>query len=540
MRNENSFELRILFRSARTAVLEIVDGGRYETLRPYRICVNGEAPFETKRTINNLFGLKPDSAVTVRVRPAASPEEAGTEGCPDEGREEVSVSFHTEYESVSLNVKDFGAKGDGVSDDTLFLQTAVWACPKDGRVVVPAGTYRFTCLQLKSFLKLHLEKGAVLKAFTDEARLPLLPGTVSYYDETDEYNLGSWEGNPLPMRMPLVSGLNAENILLSGEGIIDGAASHENWWRKERVKALPARPRLFFLSHCRNVAVQGLCFQNSPSWTIHPYFSEELAFYGTRVFNPAISPNTDGLDPESCSDVRIVGMHFSLGDDCIAIKSGKIYMARKLHTPSQKMIIRQCLLENGHGAVTIGSEIAGGVRDVTVEDCIFRHTDRGLRIKTRRGRGKDSVLDAISFRRINMEEVLTPFVINSFYYCDPDGHTSYVSDRSALPVDERTPAIGKVCFEQIDCRGAHVRAVHIEGLPENKIEEAVFRNVSIRMSDRPQKGLAAMAEGVEESCAGGMFIRNVHRLVLDHVQIEGTTGPACDLDQIDRIEEGHS
>ena len=360
MRNENSFELRILFRSARTAVLEIVDGGRYETLRPYRICVNGEAPFETNRTINNLFGLKPDSAVTVRVRPAASPEEAGTEGCPDEGREEVSVSFHTEYESVSLNVKDFGAKGDGVSDDTLFLQTAVWACPKDGRVVVPAGTYRFTCLQLKSFLKLHLEKGAVLKAFTDEARLPLLPGTVSYYDETDEYNLGSWEGNPLPMRMPLVSGLNAENILLSGEGIIDGAASHENWWRKERVKALPARPRLFFLSHCRNVAVQGLCFQNSPSWTIHPYFSEELAFYGTRVFNPAISPNTDGLDPESCSDVRIVGMHFSLGDDCIAIKSGKIYMARKLHTPSQKMIIRQCLLENGHGDCGRRSRRNGG------------------------------------------------------------------------------------------------------------------------------------------------------------------------------------
>ena len=186
MRNENSFELRILFRSARTAVLEIVDGGRYETLRPYRICVNGEAPFETKRTINNLFGLKPDSAVTVRVRPAASPEEAGREGCTDEGREEVSGSFHTEYESASLNVRDFGAKGDGVSDDTLFLQTAVWTCPKDGRVVVPAGTYRFTCLQLKSFLKLHLEKGAVLKAFTDEARLPLLPGTVSYYDETDE------------------------------------------------------------------------------------------------------------------------------------------------------------------------------------------------------------------------------------------------------------------------------------------------------------------------------------------------------------------
>lgn len=526
------FEVRILFHSARTAVLEIVDGGRYETVRPYRIFVNEDEPFETTHTVNNLFGLKPDSTVTVRVCPAVAG--GGTE---QDSRE---ISFHTAYESVSLNVRDFGARGDGSADDTLFLQAAIWACPKDGRVVVPAGIYRFTCLQLKSDLHLHLEKGAVLKAFTDEESLPLLPGMISYYDESDEFNLGTWEGNPLPMRTPLVSGLNAENILLSGEGVIDGAATHENWWRRERVKALPARPRLFFLSHCRNVVVQGLCFQNSPSWTIHPYFSQQLAFYGTCVLNPAVSPNTDGLDPESCSDVQIVGMHFSLGDDCIAIKSGKIFMARKLHTPSERILVRQCLLENGHGAVTIGSEIAGGVRDVTVKDCVFCHTDRGLRIKTRRGRGKDSVLDAITFRRIDMDEVMTPFVINSFYYCDPDGHTSYVSDRSVRPVDERTPSIGTVRFEQIDCRGAHVRAVHMEGLPEQKIEEAVFRNVSIRMSDKPKKGLAAMAEGVEETCAGGMFIRNVRHLVLDHVQIEGTVGPACDLDQIDRIEEDHS
>ena len=116
------------------------------------------------------------------------------------------------------------------------------------------------------------------------------------------------------------------------------------------------RPRLFFISGCKNVTLQGVTFCNSPSWTLHPYFSNDLKFIGVTVQNPSDSPNTDGLDPESCKNVEILGVRFSLGDDCIAVKSGKIYMGKKHKTPSENIHIRQCLMENGHGAVTLGSE----------------------------------------------------------------------------------------------------------------------------------------------------------------------------------------
>ena len=116
-------------------------------------------------------------------------------------------------------------------------------------------------------------------------------------------------------------------------------------------------------------------------------------------------------------------------------------MGRKYKRPCRDLTIRQCCMRDGHGSITIGSEMAGGVRNLTVKDCLFLHTDRGLRIKTRRGRGKDDILDEIIFENIRMDHVMTPFVVNCFYYCDPDGHTDYVQTKEALPVDERTPEI---------------------------------------------------------------------------------------------------
>ena len=532
-------ELRILYHTARSAVLELADGGKYHTRIPWQVYLNGMPVCRTDRVITNLFGLSPDTDYTVSVKRIPDAEDRAVDPSdPASGEndlmadESVICRFRTETESVTLNVKDFGAAGDGVQDDTLFLQAAIAACPPKGRVLVPEGIYRFHCLFLKSDLRMCLEKGAVLAAFTQEERLPLLPGLIQTYDEQGEYNLGTWEGNPLECLTGLVSGFGVRDVTIYGEGTIDGCASHENWWRKDRVKVLPARPRLFFLNRCRDVTVQGIRFCNSPSWTIHPYFSDHLAFYGCEVSNPAVSPNTDGLDPESCRDIQIVGMRFSLGDDCIAVKSGKIYMGRTYRTPTRDLTVRQCLLENGHGAVTIGSEMAGGVLDMLVEDCIFRHTDRGLRIKTRRGRGKDAVLDGVTFRRIRMEEVLTPLVINCFYYCDPDGHTSYVRNRECLPVDERTPELGRLIFEDLVCENCHVRAAHIEGLPEKKIRELELRNVSFRLADHPQSGQPAMADGVEECAGKGIYIANVEKLVLEDVTVSGQDGEAIKLEKV--------
>ena len=275
--------------------------------------------------------------------------------------------------------------------------------------------------------------------------------------------------------------------------------------------------------------------RNSPSWTIHPYFCEDISFYGMKVENPAISPNTDGLDPESCDGVKIIGMRFSLGDDCIAVKAGKIYMAEKYRTPCRNIEIRQCLLENGHGAVTIGSEMAGGVINMKVSDCLFLHTDRGLRIKTRRGRGRLAVIDDIEFRNITMDHVMTPVVINSFYFCDPDGHTSYVQQREGYEADERTPEIRKLGFYDVECTNCHVQAVYVEGLPEKKIEQLILSNVSFSFAKEAVSGVPAMSEGVEPRSKAGIFISGVKELTFADVVLEGQEGDALVLTSVDNV-----
>ena len=518
-----TMDVKCVMRTARSASIEIADGGRYFTKAAYELYVNGEYYGEASEVIKGIYGLKPDTLYEVSVR-----EKEKELGC---------VSFRTEEEFVTLDVKKFGAKGDGIQDDTHFIQAAIMACPPKSRVLIPAGTYRITSIFLKSGLRLELAAGAELKADTDRSRFPVFPAVLESYDEQKEYILGTWEGNPLPMFSGIICGVGVEDVILYGEGIVNGCASKENWWNAPKVMNIAFRPRLFFLSGSRQVTLQGLTFQNSPSWTLHPFFSEDLRFVGVTVKNPQDSPNTDGLDPESCKNVEILGVRFSLGDDCIAVKSGKIYMGRKYKQPCENLHIRQCLMENGHGAVTVGSEMAGGVVNMTVEDCYFRHTDRGLRIKTRRGRGRDAVLDGIVFRNLTLEEVMTPLVVNCFYFCDPDGKTEYVQSREIYPVDDRTPAVKRLVFENMDCTGCHVAAAYFDGLPEAKIEELVLRNVSVSYAENPRRDVPAMSEGVEASSKRGLFARNVAKLCLDHVRIEGQAGEALELIGVDEVEK---
>ncbi|MCR5476746.1 MAG: glycoside hydrolase family 28 protein [Lachnospiraceae bacterium] len=515
-------ELKLLMKSARSAVLELSDGGIYYTKEPYRVFLGEREWVRTDTVVTSLFGLSPDTEYVVRI-------------LTESGEETADLTFSTDPEFVTLNVREFGAKGDGVSDDTEFLQAAICACPAGSRVLVPAGTYRIRSLFLKSGLRMELAKGATLAADPDRTHYPVFPGLIQSYDETEEYNLGTWEGNPLPMFAGIITGLYVEDVILYGEGCIDGCATKENWWRDPKKKNIAFRPRLVFLSHCNKVTLQGLTCKNSPAWTLHPYFSTDLGFYSLTVENPSDSPNTDGLDPESCSDVVIEGVRFSLGDDCIAVKSGKIYMGRKFRQPSENILIRQCLMENGHGAVTIGSEMAGGVRNLKVEECIFRCTDRGLRIKTRRGRGKDAVLDDISFWRIDMDHVMTPFVVNAFYFCDPDGKTHYVQSREEMPVDERTPEIRRLAFEEIKASNCHVAAAFFDGLPERKIEEIIMRDVEVSFAQDAVSGVPAMSEGVEPCKKRGLFARNVAKLTLKNVQITGAQGETFELTGVDEI-----
>ncbi|MCC8047051.1 MAG: glycoside hydrolase family 28 protein [Clostridiales bacterium] len=552
-------------KTARSVTLELDDGGIYNTKEPYRILQNGEEVKRTDTVITSLYHLQPDTDYMI----LAEDLHGATLG---------SFAFRTDRESFTLDVREFGAKGDGESDDTVCIQAAIMACPREGRVRIPEGIYRITSIFLKSGVNIELEKGAHIRAFTDRSKFAIFPGAIrsicpdvpdacepdvladgkrgcpadvgqgsscgtgrGYLNAaagaagSQELQLGTWEGDPQKMFTGIVTGVDVSDVTIYGEGSIDGAASHENWWKNEKVMVTAWRPRLLFLNHCKNVRVQGVLLHDSPSWTVHPYFCEQLLFSDFAIENPQVSPNTDGIDPESCRDVTICGIRFTLGDDCIAVKSGKIYMGRKYKTPSSNIHIYQCLMENGHGAVTVGSEMAGGVNGLVVEKCRFSHTDRGLRIKTRRGRGKDAVLDNIIFRDLEMDQVMSPFTANAFYFCDPDGRTEFVRSREKYPVDDGTPSMKRFFFENIHAKDCHVAALWFEGLPEQKIEQIQMRNIEISFAADAKSDVPIMSEGVDACSKKGVFVRNVKRLVLDNVKIEGCEGELFELHDVDEV-----
>lgn len=522
LKEKETIQLKLLLTTPRSATVELVRAGKYETEERFFTYVNGKKVEAGDTVVRSVFGLLPEQDYELVV-------------LSEDGKKAGKLVFRTGQESVTLNVKDFGAVGDGINDDTHAIQTAIMNCPKQGRVLIPQGIYSVKSLFLKSDMQLELSKGAEIRAIPERKEHGIQPGVLPGNTRGKEYHFGTWEGNPLPMFSGVLSGIEVENVMVYGEGVLNGNASKETWWRNPKVMDMAYRPRLFFLRDSSKVYLQGITLQNSPSWTIHPFFSKDLGFYNLSVRNPFDSPNTDGLDPESCRGVEIAGVNFSLGDDCIAVKSGKIYMGRKYKQPSESIRIHNCFMQNGHGAVTIGSEMAGGVKNLTVEDCNFAHTDRGLRIKTRRGRGQDAILDRIIFRNIDMDHVMTPFVVNSFYFCDPDGKTAYVQSRDVYPVDERTPLIKRLEFEDILAKNCHVAAAYMEGLPELKIEEVIMRHVEVSFAENPKCDVPAMSEGVEACTRKGIFLKNVKRVTLDHVSVQGCDGDEVTVDGIDEF-----
>lgn len=506
-----SFDIRAVF--PRSICLEMQSSEIYETA-PYRILLNGEERLADTRNAVSLFGLSPDTEYSLTVI---------------RGEERTEQRFRTNRESVLLNVRDFGAAGDGVTNDTAALQAAIAACPAEGTVSFPAGTYLSGPLFLKSRIRLYLEKDAVLLGDPERAHYPLLPGMTEGAE--GEYNLASWEGNPETSFASLLTGIDVTELDIYGEGTIDGNADRADWWADPKRKRTAWRPKTIFLCRCEGVRMQGITVRNSPSWTIHPYYSERIALYNAEIWNPSDSPNTDGFDPESCRDVLLLGCRISVGDDCIAIKSGKLYMSTHYHRAAERITVRNCLLERGHGSVTIGSEAAGGVADVEVSQCIFRGTDRGLRIKTRRGRGPYTVYDRIRFHDIRMEDVLMPFTLNMFYFCDPDGHSDYVQNQTALPVDERTPRIGTITAENIRCTGAEACILCAYGLPEQYIGCLRLRNIEAVFRPRAERKprQAIMMDHFPDLDGISVYARNVQKLVLDRLSIAGSADEELQL-----------
>ena len=492
--------------------------GDYYAREAADLFLNGEKLRREERSVFDLTGLMPDTEYLL------------TAVYPDR---EDRFAFRTEKETCKLDVRRFGAVGDGAHDDTAALQAAIACCPDFGRVCVPPGVYLTGPLFLKSRITLEIREGAVLSLITDRDAFPVLPGVTFTGD--GEYLLGSFEGNPLDSYASALTGIGLEKVRVVGGGTVDGRANEGDWWVEPKKRRGAWRGHLLYLKDCSDVLVEGITFRNSPCWNLHPAFSEDLRFLCVRVQAPANSPNTDGFDPQSCRKVRLLGTLFTVGDDCIAIKSGKIYMANTRHTPTRHVRIQNCLMEDGHGGVTIGSEMAGGVYDVEVEHCLMRYTDRGLRIKTRRGRGKEGVIDGIVFRDIRMEHVRTPLCCNAMYYCDPDGHTPYVQTREKLPVDDRTPRIGTLTFERVTAVDAEACAGYFLGIPEMPCDRVELDSCSFAFASDAKGMVPVMAEGVKEYRRRGLILENVREAVIKNTSFEGIEGPDVETVNVENV-----
>ncbi len=305
-----------------------------------------------------------------------------------------------------FNVIHYGADNKGIELSTNAIQSAIDDAHrlKGGRVLIPEGTFLTGALELKSNVELHLHENAYV-AFSQDTR-DYLPLVLTRYEGIELYNYS-----------PLIYAHHAENIAITGAGTLDGRGDEHHWWpwkygtngqpsqdRDRQLlfemaeKRIPVEERVFGEGHylrssfiqpynCQNILIEGVTVKDSPMWQVHPVLSENVIVRGVNIIGHG--PNTDGVNPESCRHVLIEDCYFDNGDDCIAIKSGRNEDGRRIGVPSENIVIRRNTMRDGHGGVTIGSEISGGVKYVYAEDNVMDspNLDRALRIKTNSVRG---------------------------------------------------------------------------------------------------------------------------------------------------------
>ncbi|MNJ48190.1 Polygalacturonase [compost metagenome] len=220
--------------------------------------------------------------------------------------------------------------------------------------------------------------------------------------------------------------------------------------------------------------------------------------------------------------MRISNCNIDVGDDCIAIKAGTEDTAERI--PCENITITNCTMVHGHGAVVLGSEMSGDIRNVTISNCVFKQTDRGIRLKSRRGRG--GVVEDIRISNIVMEDVICPFILKLYYFCGPRGKDKYVWDKHPYPVTEETPCFRRIHFANITARSVHAAAGFLYGLAEQYVEEITFTDIDISMAEEAVPGYPAMMAGIEKMQRRGFYLGNVRDVRFNRVTIENHEGPA--------------
>ena len=374
-----------------------------------------------------------------------------------------------------FNVRDYGATGNGAVKETAAIAKAVDAASHAGGGVVyfAPGRYLTGAIALANNITLEVDAGATILGSPDPEDYPLRD---------------SGFGDGRQERSSLIWAEKAENITLRGSGTIDGQGQY--WWRRmgwpdrlkvartqrtpaelaELAKLANGRPNLIKFVSCRFVTVEQVHLINSPSWTIHPLFCEFVRVDGITIQNPVPSPNTDGINPQSSRNVQISNSRIDVGDDCVTLKSGINETGRRVGRPDENITISNCVMLRGHGGVTIGSEMSGGVRNVVVSNCVFQGTDVGIRVKSQRGRG--GVVEGLAVSNVVMQDVASAFTITMFYQGSD-------KPEDVFPVNEGTPRFRDFLFSNITARGSKT-AGQITGLKEMPVENISFSNVHIQ------------------------------------------------------------
>ena len=354
------------------------------------------------------------------------------------------------------DAKHYGAKADGKTKDTRALQAAIDACAENGggTVRLAGGTFLSGPIVLKSHITLDVESGATLL------------GSPDHYDYPEMTVLRT------PGRQSLISAANADGLTINGGGTIDG--NGESWWAEARgqkehgvMGAGVFRPRLMVFDHCHHILIERVTIQNSPSWQVVPYYSDDVTIRGGKILAPQHSPNTDGVDPFSSHHVNISNMTIDVGDDNVAIKSGPANSPGP-DDPSTDIHVWNCVFLHGHG-MSIGSETAGGVQNVLAEHIQFRDTDNGVRVKSNRDRGAD--IGHLTFRDLEMQDVGTAVLVTEYYPRIPEHDT-------AQPVTRLTPHFHDILIENLMATGSKQTGI-IAGLPESPITTITLNNVHI-------------------------------------------------------------
>jgi polygalacturonase len=412
-----------------------------------------------------------------------------------------------------FKVTRYGARADGKTSSSEAFSKAIAACNKagGGRVVVPPGTFLTGPIHLKSNVNLVVSKGATIK-FSQNPN-DYLPMVFS-----------RWEGVELMNYSPFIYAFEQTNIAITGEGTLDGQSDGEHWWpwngrasygwkqgapnqRPDRAallgmaeKGVPVKDRQFGAGHylrpqfvqpyrCQNVLIEGVTVINSPMWELHPVLCKNVIIRKVKI--KTHGPNNDGADPESCSDVLIEDCDFDTGDDCIAIKSGRNADGRRLNVPTQNIIVRGCRMKDGHGGITVGSEISGGVRNLFAENCRLdsQNLDHALRVKNNAMRG--GLLENLHFRNIEVGQVAHAVITIDFNYEE--------GTRGGFIPVVRNYTVDRL----VSLKSKH--ALDVQGLSNAPIYDLQLTNCSFDNAAQPS------------------IVRNVNNTHLSNVKINGKT-----------------